>query len=260
MGVMQRDASFYKLSDCAAPDAHVAPYHSCPGRSTMPPCLPRWTYRKIRRPPATAGSSATTLRCRQRRPPRWVCGKPPHPQWPPGLPDIWDGAWPCTGTTQLHRRGATNRLVAAALDERAELIASPATNSAPADGPGAPACLALADTAPCPVLAVPLTGRWRPTAGGSTICGIDGSDRSATAARTAARLAMALGTRLELVHVVTPPKNRADHGGDPRGAFRDFLWRALRTLDAMPPVDLVLDVGDPARRLRTFAESDPRCS
>lgn len=153
-----------------------------------------------------------------------------------------------------------NRLVAAALDERAELIASPATNSAPADGPGAPACLALADTAPCPVLAVPLTGRWRPTAGGSTICGIDGSDWSATAARTAARLAMALGTRLELVHVVTPPKNRADHDGDPRGAFRDFLWRALCTLDAMPPVDLVLDVGDPARRLRTFAESDPRCS
>jgi hypothetical protein len=107
------------------------------------------------------------------------------------------------GFTAGERR---TRLVAAALDERAELIASPATNSAPADGPGAPACLTLADTAPCPVLAVPLTGRWRPTAGGSTICGIDWSDRSAAAARTAARLTMALGTRLELVHVVMPPK------------------------------------------------------
>jgi hypothetical protein len=42
--------------------------------------------------------------------------------------------------------------------------------------------------------------------GGSTIWGIDDSDRSAAAARTAARLAMAPGTRLELVHVVMPPK------------------------------------------------------
>jgi nucleotide-binding universal stress UspA family protein len=85
---------------------------------------------------------------------------------------------------------------------------------------------------------------------------IDGSDRSAAAARTAARLAMALGTRLELVHVVMPPKTGLIMMATPRGAFRDFLWPALRTLDAMPPVDLVLDAGDPARRLRTFAESE----
>lgn len=205
-----------------------------------------------RRRPCAAGS---------RRPPRWDWGKPPHHLSGRRACPIYGMApGPVPAPLSFTAGERQNRLVAAALDERAELIASPATNSAPADGPGAPACLALADTAPCPVLAVPLTGRWRPTAGGSTICGIDGSDRSATAARTAARLAMALGTRLALVHVVTPPKNRADHDGDPRGAFRDFLWRALRTLDAMPPVDLVLDVGDPARRLRTFAESDPRCS
>jgi nucleotide-binding universal stress UspA family protein len=148
-----------------------------------------------------------------------------------------------------------DRLVAAALDERAGLIATPATNSASADGPGAPACLALADTAPCPVLAVPLTGRGRPTAGGSVVCGVDGSQRSAAAARTAARLAMALGARLELVHVATRPENGADPHRDPSGAFTEFLWRAPRTLDAMPHVDLVLEAGDPAGRLSTLAES-----
>ena len=156
-----------------------------------------------RRRPCAAGS---------RRPPRWVCGKPPHHLSGRRACPIYGWRLALAPAPLSFTAGERqNRLFAAALDERAELIASPATNSAPADGPGAPACLALADTAPCPVLAVPLTGRWRPTAGGSTICGIDGSDWSATAARTAARLAMALGTRLELVHVVTPPKNRAVH-------------------------------------------------
>ena len=147
-----------------------------------------------------------------------------------------------------------DRLVAAALDERAELIATPATSSASPDGPGARACLALADIAPCPVLAVPLTGRWRPTDGGSIVCGIDGSDRSAAAARAAARLAIAVGARLELVHVV-PPKNGADPHGDPGDVFNDFVSRALQTLDAMPPFDIVLEVGDAAEWLCTLAET-----
>jgi nucleotide-binding universal stress UspA family protein len=67
---------------------------------------------------------------------------------------------------------------------------------------------------------------------------------------------MALSTRLELVHVVTPPENGADLQGDPSGAFRDVLWSTLHTLDAMPPVDLVLEVGEPARRLCALARSE----
>jgi nucleotide-binding universal stress UspA family protein len=88
------------------------------------------------------------------------------------------------------------------------------------------------------------------------VCGVDGSDRSAVAARTAAHLAIALGTRLELVRVVTPPENGADRQGNPSGAFRDVPWSALHTLDAGPPVELVLEVGEPARRLCTLAESE----
>ena len=100
------------------------------------------------------------------------------------------------------------RLIAGALDERAALIASPATHHESAAGKAAD-CLALAACAPCPVLAVPLAGDTEPALDGPVICGIDGTDGSAPVARAAAGLAVALGAALELVHVAAPRENGA---------------------------------------------------
>jgi nucleotide-binding universal stress UspA family protein len=150
--------------------------------------------------------------------------------------------------------GRRERLVAAARDEDAALIATPATE--PAGGVGSAACLALADTAPCPVLAVPLSDPSRRIARGSIVCGIDDRDRPGSVACTAARLALALGTRLELVHVATPPDSGARRRDVPSGTCMGVLWRALHMLDAMPPVDVVLELGEPAQRLGALAESE----
>jgi nucleotide-binding universal stress UspA family protein len=34
------------------------------------------------------------------------------------------------------------------------------------------------------------------------------------------------------------------------------MWRALHSLDALPPVEIVVESGDPARRLCALAESE----
>lgn len=93
-----------------------------------------------------------------------------------------------------------SRLVAAAFDEHAALIASPATDHRSSGGAAA-ACLALAACAPCPVLAIPLAGATEAALRGPVICGVDGAKGSAPTARAAARLALALSARLELVRV-----------------------------------------------------------
>jgi nucleotide-binding universal stress UspA family protein len=148
------------------------------------------------------------------------------------------------------------RLVAAALDERAALIASPATDH-PSAGGAAAACLALAACAPCPVLAVPLARGTEPALNGPVICGIDGAERSAPIARAAARLAVALSARLELVHVAAPRETGAvAHAGLP-GPFSGRMWRALHSLEALPPViTTVVESGDPTGRLCSLAESE----
>jgi nucleotide-binding universal stress UspA family protein len=128
------------------------------------------------------------------------------------------------------------RLIAAALDERAALIARPATHRESA-ADQATDCLALAACAPCPVLAVPLAGGREPALNGPVICGIDGSDSSARVARAATGLAIALGAALELVHVATPRENGAVSSVD------------------LPPVEVVVESGDPAGRLCALAES-----
>jgi hypothetical protein len=111
---------------------------------------------------------------------------------------------PLAATAADRRR----RLIAAALDERAALIASPATDHGSAGGLAAD-CLALAACAPCPVLAVPLAGGTPPALHGPVVCLIDGAASSALVARAAARLALALGAGLELVHVGAPRDNGA---------------------------------------------------
>jgi nucleotide-binding universal stress UspA family protein len=148
-----------------------------------------------------------------------------------------------------------SRLVAAALDEQAALIAIPATDHRSSGGAAA-ACLALAACAPCPVLAVPLARGTEPALNGPLICGIDGADSSAPIARAAARLAVALNAGLELVHVAAPRENGAvAHAGLP-GPFSGRMWRALHSLEALPPVTTVVESGDPTGRLCSLAESE----
>jgi nucleotide-binding universal stress UspA family protein len=135
-----------------------------------------------------------------------------------------------------------SRLVAAALDEQAALIASPATGHR-SSGEAADACLALAACAPCPVLAVPLARGTVPALNGPVICGIDGAESSAPIARAAARLAVALSARLELVHVAASRENGAATHARLPDPFSGRTWRPLES-------------GDPAGRLCSLAESE----
>jgi nucleotide-binding universal stress UspA family protein len=148
-----------------------------------------------------------------------------------------------------------SRLVAAALDEHAALIASPATDHRSSGGAAA-ACLALAACAPCPVLAVPLARGTEPALGGPVICGVDGAESSAPIARAAARLALALNARLELVHVAAPRGNGAAAHARLPGPFSARMWRALHSFEALPPVKTLLESGDPAGRLCSLAKSE----
>jgi nucleotide-binding universal stress UspA family protein len=157
---------------------------------------------------------------------------------------------PLTATAANRRR----RLVAAALDERAALIASPATDHGSAGGKAA-ACLALAACAPCPVLAVPLALGTEPALNGPVVCGIDGADSSAPIARAAARLAVALGAGLELVHVAAPRESGAAPLVGLPNPSGGRMWRALHSLNVLPPVEIVVESGDPAARLCALAES-----
>jgi hypothetical protein len=102
---------------------------------------------------------------------------------------------------------------------------------------------------------VPLGGDTEPALDGPVICGIDGTDGSAPVARAAAGLAVALGAALELVHVATARENGAASRGDLRTPFTGRLWRALHSLGAIPPVEVVVESGDPAGRLCALAES-----
>jgi nucleotide-binding universal stress UspA family protein len=158
---------------------------------------------------------------------------------------------PLTATAADRR----SRLVAAALDEQAALIASPATDHRSSGGAAA-ACLALAACAPCPVLAVPLARGTEAALSGRVICGVDGTESSALIARAAARLALALSARLELVHVAALRENGSVADARLPGPFSGRMWRALHTFEALPPVKTVVESGDPARRLCSLAESE----
>ena len=148
-----------------------------------------------------------------------------------------------------------SRLVAAALNEHAALIASPATDHRSSGGAAA-ACLALVACAPCPVLTVPLARGTKPALSGPVICGVDGAESSAPVARAAARLALALNERLELVHVAAPRGNSASAHARLPGPFSGRMWRALHSFEALPPVMTVVESGDPAARLCSLAESE----
>jgi hypothetical protein len=132
-----------------------------------------------------------------------------------------------------------SRLLAASTRDRAGFVVTRACRS----GAGAAAVLELLHDAPCPLIAVPPQA---PTLGaGPILCGIASGGAWDATARAASRLANDIGVRLRLVHVVS-------HARPSEGAascHREVVLRALNTLDLAVPVDLVIDEGEPAKRL-----------
>jgi nucleotide-binding universal stress UspA family protein len=131
------------------------------------------------------------------------------------------------------------RVLALAHEEGAELVvlASPAL---PAPAGLSAVHRALAAASPCPVLVVP--ANFEPVAGGSIVCGVDGSPPATTAARVAAALARRLETRLVLAHASgsEPPASR-------------LLRATARTLRDPAPTYLVAEAGPAAERLAELA-------
>ena len=131
------------------------------------------------------------------------------------------------------------RLLAASTRDRAGFVVTEAVRS----GSGTAALVELARGAACPLIAVP---RGTPAFGtGPVLCGIAGRGPSGATARAASRLANALGVRLRLVHVVSHARPSESAATGPCGV----AWRALHRLALAVPVDLVIDEGEPAKRL-----------
>jgi nucleotide-binding universal stress UspA family protein len=131
------------------------------------------------------------------------------------------------------------RLLAASARDRAGFVVT----EVPPGGAGGAALVELSRDAACPLIAVP---RGAPALGtGPILCGIASPAASGATARAASRFADAIGARLRLVHMVS----HASHRGPQQMAPGGVMWRALRTLDLAVPVDLVIDAGEPAKRL-----------
>lgn len=138
------------------------------------------------------------------------------------------------------------RLLAASTRDQAGFVVTETVGR----GASAAALVEFSRGAACPLIAVP---RGAPALGTEPIlCGIDSRGPSGPTARAASRLANAIGARLRLVHVVShaqPPESEAD---GPRGV----VCRALQALDLAVPVDLVIDEGEPAKRLGELARRE----
>jgi nucleotide-binding universal stress UspA family protein len=131
------------------------------------------------------------------------------------------------------------RLLAASARDQAGFVVTEAARN----GTGAATLVALSRGAACPLISVP---RGVPALGtGPILCGIASRGPSGATARAASRLASAIGAPLRLVYVVShaQPSESAANG------HRGVVWRALHTLDLAVPVDLVIDEGEPAKRL-----------
>jgi hypothetical protein len=131
------------------------------------------------------------------------------------------------------------RLLATSTRDRAGLVITEAVRN----GASAAALIKLSRGAACPLIAVPRGTRTLGT--GPILCGIASRGPSGAAASAASRLASAIAAPLRLVYVVSHarPSESAANG------HRGVVWRALHTLDLAVPVDLVIDEGEPAKRL-----------
>jgi nucleotide-binding universal stress UspA family protein len=131
------------------------------------------------------------------------------------------------------------RLLAAATRDRAGLVITEAVRN----GAGGAALIKLSRGIACPLIAVPRG--TRALGAGPILCGIASRGPSGATASAASRLASAIGAPLRLVYVVSDAHSSEAAANGHRGV----VWRALHTLDLAVPVDLVIDEGEPAKRL-----------
>ena len=122
------------------------------------------------------------------------------------------------------------------------------------------AYIALAGTAPCPVVVVPPSMEAIQPAGGPILCGVDGSDESLHAARVAVDLGRRLDVPVQLVHVAERPRLSGSpvSGGDygqrlvaSHAAAMRVLLRAANFPHAA--LDLRVELGGAAERLADVA-------
>ena len=158
----------------------------------------------------------------------------------------------------------SDRLLALASRARASLIVVPR----PARGslmtaPLGNVYLALAGTAPCPVVVVAPGVEHDPS--GPIVCGFDGTEPSLRAAHVAADLARRLGVRLSIVHVLRalpsdgPAVSARSQPVSPHAHVASAVRRlrgAARQLPRPPEIELVVDRGAPADRLAEIAEHE----
>jgi nucleotide-binding universal stress UspA family protein len=122
------------------------------------------------------------------------------------------------------------------------------------------AYIALAATAPCPVVVVPPSMEAIQPAGGPILCGVDGSDESLRAARVAVDLGRRLDVPVQLVHVAERPRlsgsplSDGDYGARlvaSHAAAMRVLLRAANFPHAA--LDLRVELGGAAERLADIA-------
>jgi nucleotide-binding universal stress UspA family protein len=149
------------------------------------------------------------------------------------------------------------RLVSLAQRERAALlvVGVPDRSSAGRCQLGS-VYMALAGTAPCPVVTVPPSVAELPRTSGPIVCGVDGSDQSLAATRVAIGLARRLEAPVQLVHVTArPPLTGRPRDG--RGyaarlvASHAAAMRVLLRAADVPrsALDLRVELGTPGERL-----------
>jgi len=132
-----------------------------------------------------------------------------------------------------------DRLLAASTRDRAGLVITGAVRN----GAGGAALMKLSRGIACPLIVVPRG--TRALGAGPILCGIASRGPSGATASAASRLASAIGAPLRLVHVVS----RAHSSESGANGHRGIVWRALHTLDLAVPIDLVIDEGEPAKRM-----------
>ena len=125
------------------------------------------------------------------------------------------------------------------------------------------AYMALAGTAPCPVVVVPPSMEALQPAGAPILCGVDGSDESLRAARVAVDLARRLDTPIQLVHVAERPRlsgsplSAGDYGARlvaSHAAAMRVLLRAANIPEGA--LDLRVELGGAPARLADIASRE----
>jgi nucleotide-binding universal stress UspA family protein len=139
------------------------------------------------------------------------------------------------------------------------VLGGPDRNSTPGRALGN-AYIALAGTAPCPVVVVPPSMEALQPAGAPILCGVDGSDESLRAAHVAVDLARRLETPIQLVHVAERPKlsgsqpAAGDYGARLVATHAAALRVLLRAANLpQKALDLRVELGGAAERLADIA-------